>query len=99
MSPMGCPTKPWGAPEATAAGLSLESHLPDSLNASVKAPVHRSVRHIYRFRGKEPRPLDRSGRPTRFHRSVQERWEADPAYRPENLRDYLEAHGWPASLA
>jgi uncharacterized protein (DUF2235 family) len=89
----------WMMNEATAAGLSLESHLPESLNASVKAPVHRSVRHIYRFRGKEPRALERAGRPTRIHRSVKERWEADPDYRPENLREYLDAHDWPATLA
>lgn len=89
----------WMTAEAMAAGLSVESHLPESLNASVKASVHRSVRHIYRFRGKEPRPLERPGRPTRIHHSVKERWEADPEYRPENLRDYLDVHGWPASPA
>lgn len=89
----------WMMGEATNAGLSLEAHLPDSLNASVQAPVHRSVRHIYRFRGTEPRPLERPGRPTGIHRSVKARWEADPEYRPENLRDYLDVHGWPVSLA
>lgn len=89
----------WMMEAAATAGLSLESHLPDSLNASVEAPVHRSVRHIYRFRGKEPRALERPGRPTRIHRSVKERWESAPGYRPENLQHYLDAHGWPADPA
>lgn len=85
----------WMMAEAQDAGLVLESHLPESLNPSIKAPVHRSLRHIYRFRGTAARDLERRGRPTRIHRSVRERWEADEDYRPKNLRTYLDQYGWP----
>jgi hypothetical protein len=84
----------WMMDEAQAAGLALESHLPQSLRPSIQAPVHRSVRHIYRFRGKEARELEVPDRPTRIHHSVRKRWEADGDYRPENLREYLDQHGW-----
>jgi len=34
-----------------------------------------------------------------IHRSVKERWEADPQYRPRNLVEYLEQEGWPRTFA
>lgn len=89
----------WMMDEARAAGLALEAHLPESLRPSIKAPVHRSVRHIYRFRGKAARPLEVAARATRFHHSVKKRWETDRDYRPENLRKYVDRHGWPDDLA
>ena len=38
--------------------------------------------------------------PVRIHRSVKERWDADPSYRrsSRNLGDYLKLHGWPSRL-
>ncbi len=80
----------WMLGEAAAAGLELEPHLRRSLWRSPTARIHDSRRHIYRLRKAEPRPLVRPGRPTRLHASVQARWDADPDYRPPNLRPLLD---------
>jgi hypothetical protein len=29
-----------------------------------------------------------------IHRSVRERWDADPKYRPRRLREYTDSEGW-----
>lgn len=88
----------WIIEQAGAAGLQLEPHLKRSLKDNVEAPVHRSRRHIYRFRHPYYRPLDDPDIPLDIHRSVKQRYESDPDYRPKNLAAYLEKHGWPAVL-
>lgn len=88
----------WMMAEAEAAGLKLEPHLKRSLRDSAEARTHRSRRHVFRVRRPYRRPLHDPDRPTGIHRSVKARYEADPKYRPRNLEDYLEAHGWPDAL-
>jgi uncharacterized protein (DUF2235 family) len=79
----------WMMAEAARAGLGFEAHLREGLRRSPTARIHDSRRHIYRLRRAEPRALERPGRPTRLHPSVRARWEADPGYRPPNLKPLL----------
>lgn len=80
----------WMMAEAQAAGLRFEPHLRDGLRRSPTARIHDSRRHIYRLRRAQPRPLAYPDRPTRLHPSVLARWEADPGYRPPNLKPLLD---------
>lgn len=89
----------WMLEEASDAGLALESHLEESLNPSPTASINPSRRHIYRFRKTYHRPLHHPELMVSIHRSVKERWEADPKYRPRNLVAYLEQEGWPRTFA
>ncbi len=33
-----------------------------------------------------------------IHKSVKQRWDADPKDRPPKVKDYVDQHGWPARL-
>ncbi len=85
----------WLMREARAAGLALESHLRRGLHPSPTATLHQSRRHYYRIRKKFFRKIDHGKGAVLMHRSVQQRWEQDQKYRPKNLVQYLDAHGWP----
>ncbi|WP_018871920.1 DUF2235 domain-containing protein [Thioalkalivibrio sp. ALJ16] len=85
----------WMIEQARAAGLAIESHLPESLRPDALAPLHRSRRHIYRVRRRYRRPLYQPEFPTELHPSVLERYGQDDDYRPENLRSHLKEWGWP----
>lgn len=85
----------WMMNQAEAAGLTLEKHLLASLNPSAVAPLHRSRRHIYRSRPRLSRSINHGKGEVLIHKTVRERWENDPKYRPANLAEYLEASGWP----
>jgi uncharacterized protein (DUF2235 family) len=88
----------WMMKEATKAGLTIETHLKGELRPDARATLHPSRRKIYRLRREFERPLDHGKGAVAIHRSVRERWESDPDYRPPNLVDYLEARGWPEPL-
>ncbi len=87
----------WLLREAKAAGLSVESHLKTSNDPLSR--IHRSRKSYYRLKREALRnmvPLDRKKQPipTRVHDSVKTRWDNDPDYRPENLRDFLATRRW-----
>jgi len=87
----------WMTREAGLHGLTTEPHLRRSLEGNPLATVHRSRRSFYRVKRKLHRPIDHGKGEVLLHRSVRERWEQDPRYRPENLVDHLEARAgaWP----
>ncbi len=85
----------WMMGEAKSRGLTVERHLPQELTSNATARIHPSRRSFYRLKGKHVRPLDHGMGETFIHRSVKERWERDPKYRPVNLKAYVEKHGWP----
>ncbi|MCP3128215.1 DUF2235 domain-containing protein [Shewanella sp. KJ2020] len=88
----------WMINEAQQFNLSLEPHLQESLRPNPLATLHDSRRNFYRIKQAYLRPLDPSKAPILLHRSVKERWERDPQYRPKNLQAYLESYGWPTEL-
>lgn len=88
----------WMINEAQRFNLSLEPHLQASLRPNPLATLHDSRRNFYRIKQAYLRPLDPSKAPILLHRSVKERWEQDPQYRPKNLQAYLENYGWPTEL-
>jgi len=88
----------WMAKEAQSAGLALEPHLIQGLKPNVKATLHKSRRHIYRYRKPYYRPIEHSGGEVLIHESVKERWDADPEYRPKELVKYVDKKGWPDAL-
>ena len=83
----------WMLDEARDAGLKLEPHIRTRLTDGVTAPLHKSRRHIFRFKRPLHRPLVREGTPTKVHPSVKARWDANPGYRPAKLVE-LVANGW-----
>ena len=83
----------WMLDEAADAGLELEGHVRDDPTDGVTAPLHKSRRHIYRARMPFHRRLSHPEIPTRIHPSVQRRWEAEPRYRPRELKKLVEC-GW-----
>lgn len=88
----------WMINEAQRFNLSLEPHLQASLRPNPLATLHDSRRNFYRIKQAYLRLLDPSKAPILLHRSVKERWEQDPQYRPKNLQAYLESYGWPTEL-
>ncbi|MCK5804284.1 MAG: DUF2235 domain-containing protein [Lentisphaeria bacterium] len=88
----------WMIGEATQAGLSIEPHLAASLNGRADATLHKSRRHIYRSKRRFYRPIDHGKGPVLIHAAVKQRWDNDPKYRPRNLANYVEAHGWPTLI-
>lgn len=88
----------WMMKEASKAGLSLESHLKSTLQLSAVAKLNRSRRHVFRLRRPLLRPIHDADADLGIHKSVKERWDADPNYRPANLVAYIGCHGWPQKL-
>jgi uncharacterized protein (DUF2235 family) len=88
----------WMMAEAHAGGLTMEPHLKKSLNKSATATLHNSRRSFYRIKEKFYRPIEHGKGPVLIHASVKTRWEKDPKYRPKNLVEYLDQHGWPSKL-
>lgn len=93
----------WMLEKAQAAGLAVDQEVlaaialaPDPL-----APLHESKKGLYKLTpgvdraiGLKPHPDDGDAPPVAdrtqsLHPSVLARWDADPAYRPPNLADYL----------
>jgi uncharacterized protein (DUF2235 family) len=88
----------WMLKEASKAGLALESHLKQGLQANPLATLHNSRRSFYRVKKKFYRPLDHNKGDILIHQSVKQRWEGNEKYRPLNLQAYLEKHDWPKKL-
>jgi hypothetical protein len=80
--------------EAAGAGLTTETHLRQGLNPVPTATLHQSRKHVYRSRRPYHRPIDHAMDVVLIHKSVKQRWEQDPKYRPKNLADYVEKNGW-----
>lgn len=78
----------WLLREAKAAGLAAEGHLRSGLSPKATATLHKSRRFIYRSKRPYHRPIDHGKGPVLIHPSVRQRWDADPHYRPPNLRAY-----------
>ncbi len=62
------------------------------------AKIHPSRRKFYRLKGKYWRLIDHKLSDLLIHKSVKTRWDRDPKYRPENLKEYIEKNGWPSRL-
>ncbi|MEO0438750.1 MAG: DUF2235 domain-containing protein [Pseudomonadota bacterium] len=84
----------WMISEAKSRGLKFESHITSNLSDGSLAPLHKSRRHIYRFRDRLHRDLVDLDRPTSFHTSVRKRYEADTSYRPKKLKSLVDSVGW-----
>ena len=84
----------WMLNEAKVAGLKLEPFITQRLTDGLKAPLHKSRRHIYRLRKAINRELLHDDYPTAFHHSVKARYEQDPDYRPKKLEALIESVGW-----
>jgi uncharacterized protein (DUF2235 family) len=90
----------WMTRQAGAAGLTFEPFLRQRLRGKATATLHPSRRKYYRLKKKFFRQIDHGKGPVLIHRSVKERWDADPSYRKrsKNLEQYLAVNGWPADL-
>lgn len=88
----------WMMDEAKAAGLTLEPHLHQGLKPAPTATLHQSRRSYYRIKKKFYRPIDHGKDKVLIHASVKQRWEQDPKYRPNNLVEYIDQHGWGGCL-
>lgn len=84
----------WMIGEARRHGMSIERHVTDRLREGPKSKLHQSRRSFYRLRDKHERPIQHDKGDTLIHRSVKERWDSDPDYRPANLKRYVDEHGW-----
>ncbi|MFN2338963.1 MAG: DUF2235 domain-containing protein [Gammaproteobacteria bacterium] len=84
----------WMMREAATAGLTTEPHLRQGLNPIPTASLHRSRKHVYRSRRPYHRPIAHEMAEVLIHKSVKQRWEQDPKYRPKNLAEYVEKNGW-----
>lgn len=84
----------WMLKEATQAGLQLEPHISQRLSNGAKAPLHKSRRHIFRFKTPLHRPLQDARFPSVIHRSVKQRYQSDANYRPPKLRELIDTAGW-----
>lgn len=84
----------WMLGEAQDAGLIIEPHLLASTTDGSLGELHKSRKHVYRFKSPLHRPLLIKDKPTKIHPSVKARYEADPKYRPQQLKALVEEHGW-----
>ena len=84
----------WMLDEAVAAGLSVEPHIEQSLTDGTHGTLHKSRKHVYRFKSPLHRPLLVEDKPIRIHPSVKARYLADDSYRPAQLEKLVEARGW-----
>ena len=80
----------WMIKEAENAGLAVERHLVRSLNPKPAATLHDSSSLKFRSWKDTWRPI--KGKAL-IHDSVQQRWNQDPDYRPENLEKHVKQHG------
>lgn len=88
----------WMIGEAEQADLTIESHLKQIVTQNPLATLHKSRRHFYRIKRKHYRKLDDVEDQVLIHGTVKQRWEQDSKYRPNNLKRYIDKHGWPHDL-
>jgi hypothetical protein len=86
----------WMVSEAKTAGLAVESHLESRLTDGVRGKLHKTRKHVYRLKRPLHRPLVPEDTPMCIHPSVKARYLEDSGYRPKQLRELVEAHGWDA---
>lgn len=84
----------WMIDESTAAGLSFEQHLITGLNPRSDAKLHNSMKWYYRSRGRLHRKINHGKGSVFIHKSVKERWDNNPKYRPRELVKYVKKYGW-----
>jgi len=84
----------WMIIEAKSAGLKFEPHLVKNLSDGTLAPLHKSHRHVFRFKKALHRPLVNENYPSTVHSSVKVRYEADAKYRPKRLKELVDSVGW-----
>jgi uncharacterized protein (DUF2235 family) len=89
----------WMVREARKAGLGIESHLAQSLHPDSGAKKHQSRRRYYRLKKVYYRDIEHKYSDVLIHKSVKERWDSDPKYRPPNLREFVTRKGWSGYLA
>lgn len=84
----------WMLAEAKAAGLAFDSEVLTQrpLSPRPTGTLHDSKTGLYRLTPGNDRPIGVGGT-QRVHESALARWDADPKYRPRNLRDYFRASG------
>jgi len=88
----------WMCKEAAKAGLDIEPHLKKSATYNPMATLHNSRRSFFRVKKKHYRDIDHKKGAVLIHESVKQRWDTDPKYRPDNLKDYIETHDWPNKM-
>jgi len=84
----------WMLDEAHQAGLSVEPHIRDTLTDGSQGKLHKSRKHVYRFKRPLHRQLLDEEKPCKIHPSVKARYEKDPNYRPPELKALVEEYGW-----
>lgn len=87
-------TLEWMLDEAHDAGLGIEPHLWTTITDGSQGKLHKSRKHVYRFKSPLHRPLVIKDKPTKIHPSVKLRYERDPDYRPPKLKELVENYGW-----
>jgi uncharacterized protein (DUF2235 family) len=96
----------WMIREAGKSGLAVETHLKQNLTANPLSAIHKSRRLFYKLKTKfnrsiEHKPDSNKVKPANLliHESVKLRWDKDPKYRPDNLKEYIKTNGgWPNKL-
>jgi uncharacterized protein (DUF2235 family) len=88
----------WMISQARAVNLTVELHLADALLPNPMADIQDSYRSFYRVKKRYIRELDPEQAPILLHQSVKTRWLNDSNYRPKNLVNYIDNHGWPDKL-
>jgi uncharacterized protein (DUF2235 family) len=89
----------WMVNQAGSNDLAIEPHLKKEARPNALATVHNSRRSFYRVKKKFYRDIDHGKGEVLIHRSVRQRWDQNPKYRPKNLAEYIENNGWPKKLA
>lgn len=88
----------WMVNQAGSNDLAIEPHLKKEARPNALATVHNSRRSFYRVKKKFYRDIDHGKGEVLIHRSVRQRWDQNPKYRPKNLSEYIEKNGWPTKL-
>ncbi len=85
----------WMADEALKFGLELEGPWICPPDSEFLPKLNKSYRSFHRLRKKYIRPINHGVGDVLIHKSVKRRWDEDETYRPKNLTEYVNAHGWP----
>jgi uncharacterized protein (DUF2235 family) len=87
----------WMIDRAKSAGLEFDDGVMKShpTHPTPTGKMHDSMTVFYRLEGKLERPIGIDDPTQALHPSVRERWDADPNYRPKNVRDYFVRTGDP----
>jgi uncharacterized protein (DUF2235 family) len=81
----------WMINEASSTGLEFEPHIKSALNGSPTASEHQEYEGFFKVLGKYERKIYNY---TPVHKSVKERFESKPDYRPKMLVEYVKKYGW-----